>query len=71
MLELLSQHITEASGIFALVIIIAERVARLTPTRTDDRILKALRGFARLLALDVKDNRGKRKGIGDGLKRIK
>lgn len=46
---------TEIAGIAALVILAAERIARLTPTTADDKIVQAVRKVAKVLAIDVPD----------------
>ncbi|GAB5387724.1 MAG: hypothetical protein Alpg2KO_06920 [Alphaproteobacteria bacterium] len=49
---------TELAGIAAMLILIAERVARLTPTETDNRVLAIIRRIANVLGLNVPDNPG-------------
>ena len=59
MTAFITNHWVEISGVIALVILLAERIARLTPTETDDGIVKRLRAIARVLSIDVRDNPGK------------
>lgn len=61
MFEFVQNHWLEISGIVALVILLGERVARLTPTETDNKIFQALRKLAQVVSIDVPDNPGKPK----------
>lgn len=45
----------EIAGIAALGIVFFERIARLTPTKSDDKIVQALRKAAKVLSVDVPD----------------
>ena len=47
----------EAAGAAALFILAFERVARLTPTESDDKIVQALRKVAKVLSIDVPDRK--------------
>lgn len=58
MFEFVQTHWVEIGGIAALVILLGERVARLTPTETDNKIFKALRRLAQVVSIDVPDNPG-------------
>jgi hypothetical protein len=49
----------EVSGVIALVILIADRIAKLTPTKTDDAVMAIVNKIATVLAIRVKDNPGK------------
>lgn len=55
MMEFLTQNAAEVTGIFALVILLAERVARLTPTNSDNKIVQILRKAANVLGINVPD----------------
>lgn len=60
MIEILEGlDMAEISGGIAMLILLAERVARITPTKTDNRVLKVIRRVANVLGLNVPDNPGK------------
>lgn len=45
----------EIAGIAALIILAGERIAKLTPTKTDNKILQAVRKVAKTVGLDFPD----------------
>lgn len=45
----------EIAGIVALGILFFERIARLTPTKSDDKIVQAVRKVAKALSIDLPD----------------
>jgi len=45
----------ELAGIAALGIVFFERIARLTPTKSDDKIVQFVRKAAKALSIDVPD----------------
>lgn len=47
------------AGIVAFVMLAADKIAKITPTKTDDKALQWVRKIARAIAVDVKDNPGK------------
>lgn len=55
MLQFLIENAAEIGGIVALVILAAERVARLTPTNTDNKVLQFVRKIANALGLNFPD----------------
>lgn len=55
MIEFITEHFAELAGIIALVIVIAERIAKLTPTESDNKIVQAIRKTAKALGLDFPD----------------
>lgn len=55
MIDFFTQNFAEIAGIAALVIIIAERIAKLTPTESDNKIVQAIRKTAKALGLDFPD----------------
>jgi hypothetical protein len=61
MLEYVQTNWMEISVIAGIVIVLASRVAKLTPTQTDDKVVAALRKLALVLSIDVPDNPGKPK----------
>lgn len=50
---------TEIAGIVALVILLAEKVARVTPTETDNKVVAWLYKIAAVIGIKVEDNKGK------------
>jgi hypothetical protein len=61
MLEYVQTNWMEISVIAGIVIVLASRVAKLTPNQTDDKVVAALRKLALVLSIDVPDNPGKPK----------
>jgi hypothetical protein len=49
----LAAMILKYGGIAALVILLGERVARITPNETDDKIIMYIRKLARIIGLDL------------------
>lgn len=47
------------AGIVAFAMLAADKIVKITPTKTDDKILQWVRKVARMIAIDVKDNPGK------------
>jgi len=45
-------------GVAAAVVIVFERISKLTPTQTDDKIVAWIHKIAAMLGLDFKDNPG-------------
>lgn len=58
MVEFVQTHWVEIGVIIGGVILVAGRIAKLTPTETDDKIVAALHKLARVLSIDVPDNPG-------------
>jgi hypothetical protein len=59
MLEFITEHWPQIAGVLAAVVLLAERVARLTPTKTDNRILRRIKKAADVIGINVPDNPGK------------
>jgi hypothetical protein len=59
MLELVTENWPQIAGVVAAVVLLAERVARLTPTKTDNRILRRIKKAADVIGINVPDNPGK------------
>lgn len=55
MLDTFVNNFGEWMGAIALLVVGAERLVKLTPTKTDDRILSWARKIFRVLAVDVPD----------------
>jgi hypothetical protein len=49
----------EIAGIAALLILAFDRIAKITPTKTDDKIVKFIQRAATVLGVKVRDNPGK------------
>ncbi len=47
------------AGIIAAAVILFERIAKITPTETDNKVLKTIYKVASVLGINVKDNEGK------------
>ena len=50
----------EIAGIVALLILVFDRIAKLTPTETDDKVVEAVYRIASVLGLRFEDNPGKK-----------
>jgi hypothetical protein len=61
MLELVTENWPQIAGVLAAVVLLAERVARLTPTETDNKILRRVKRLADVIGINVPDNPGKPK----------
>lgn len=55
MVEYLQNNWAEISGIAAIVVVLASRIARLTPNQTDNKIVATIRKFFRVMGLDIRD----------------
>lgn len=60
-MEWLIQNWEAIAGTAAVAILLAERIARLTPTETDNRWLKTVKRLADVIGINVPDNPGKKK----------
>lgn len=49
------------AGVFAAVVVLGERIARITPTETDNNFFNWLRKLAMVFGIVVPDNPGKSK----------
>ncbi len=58
MIDFLWTHWLEILAMLTALVTFAERLARLTPTQSDDRLVAALRRLLQLLAVDVPDRQG-------------
>ena len=58
MIDWIIDNWQEVGVIAALVILAGERVARLTPTETDNKVLMKVRKIAQILGIDVPNNPG-------------
>ena len=47
------------AGLIAAAILLFDRIAKVTPTETDNRFLKTIHRIASVLGIKVKDNEGK------------
>lgn len=54
-LKQLASNYGAYAGIAASAIILFSRIARLTPNKTDNRLVKTVRKLARTLGLDIPD----------------
>lgn len=61
MLELVTENWPQIAGVIAAVVLLAERIARLTPTETDNRVLRRVKKLADVIGINVPDNPGKPK----------
>jgi hypothetical protein len=61
MLDAIIENWPQIAGVLAAVVLLAERVARLTPTETDNRILRKVKQLADVVGINVPDNPGKPK----------
>lgn len=59
MIDLITNNWEWLAGTVALVLVLAERIVRLTPTQTDDKVLNVVRKFFAVVGLLPKDNPGK------------
>lgn len=58
MVEFVQNHWMEIAVVAGGVIFLADRIARLTPTQTDDKVVAALYKLASILSIRVPDNPG-------------
>lgn len=49
----------EIAGVLAAFVLLFDRIAKMTPTKTDDKVLTWLYKIASVLGLNVSDNKGK------------
>jgi hypothetical protein len=61
MLDAVIENWPQIAGVLAAVVLLAERVARLTPTETDNRVLRKVKQLADVVGINVPDNPGKPK----------
>ena len=61
MIEFVQANWMEIAVVAGGVIFLAVRIARLTPTQTDDKIVAALYKLASVLSIRVPDNMGDKK----------
>ena len=47
------------AGVIAAAVILFERIAKITPTETDNKVLKTIYKITSILGINVKDNKGK------------
>ena len=59
MVEFVTSNWEWLAGTAALVLVLAERIVRLTPTQTDDKVLNIVRKIFAVVGLLPKDNPGK------------
>lgn len=59
MIQFVSDHWVEIVAAAGAFIFFADRVARLTPTKSDDKVVAALYKLASILSIRVPDNPGK------------
>lgn len=59
MIEYVQNNWSEIGVAIGALIFLADRIARLTPTQTDDKIVKAVYKLASVLSIRVPDNPGK------------
>ena len=52
-MELLVAWIIKYGGVIALGMVLAERIARLTPNKTDDKVVDWVRKILRVIGLDL------------------
>jgi len=55
MLEFIQTHTSELAGIAAAIILAAERIARLTPTNSDNKVVQVIRKIANAIGLNFPD----------------
>lgn len=57
MIEYITSNFVEISGVIALIILVGERIARLTPTETDNKIIQWIRKVANVIGVNFPDVR--------------
>tara|TARA_R110000868_G_scaffold26661_8_gene102428 strand:- start:1411 stop:1590 length:180 start_codon:yes stop_codon:yes gene_type:complete len=58
MIEFVQTHWAEIAGVLAACVLVFDRIAKITPTQTDDKILAWVYKITAVLGVKVKDNPG-------------